>query len=78
MSSLPLQLLVYCLVRELPNQDLMDRIKETMRKYSILANDSKRATEEQTSMESLFRKRVIAMKGNSTFPTLFGSGGFQD
>lgn len=58
------ELLVYCLVRELPNQDLMDRIKETMRKYSILANDSKRATEEQTSMESLFRKRVIAMKGN--------------
>ncbi|XP_076468299.1 uncharacterized protein LOC143299079 isoform X1 [Babylonia areolata] len=58
------KLLVYCLVRELPNTDALDRVKATLRQYGILATDSQRATEEQTVLDNLFNKRVIAMKGN--------------
>nr|KAG5705468.1 hypothetical protein BaRGS_004595 [Batillaria attramentaria] len=58
------KLLVYCLVRELPNTDLLDRVKATLRQYSILPTDDRHATEEQTTLENLLHKRVIAMKGN--------------
>ncbi|KAL8598680.1 hypothetical protein ACOMHN_033245 [Nucella lapillus] len=58
------KLLVYCLVRELPNTEPLDRVKATLKQYGILATDSLRATEEQTTLDNLFHKRIIAMKGN--------------
>ena len=54
---------MYCLVRELPNTEPMDRVKDTLRRYDILPKNTTRATEEQTTLENLFHKRVIAMKG---------------
>ena len=56
---------MYCLVRELPNTEPMDRVKDTLRRYDILPKNTTRATEEQTTLENLFHKRVIAMKGGS-------------
>ena len=64
------QLLVYCLVRELPNTEPLDRVKDTLRQYDILPKNTTRATEEQTTLENLFHKRVIAMKGGPSWHIL--------
>lgn len=58
------KLLVYCLVRELPGQDPLVRVRRTLVQYEVLPGPDSRPTEEQTALENLLNKRVIAMKGN--------------
>ncbi len=56
---------IFCLVRELPNQKGIDRIKTTMKQYGMLANNPAKATVEQQAMEAKLLERVTAVKGES-------------
>ncbi|XP_046369445.2 glycine betaine reductase ATRR-like isoform X1 [Haliotis rufescens] len=58
------KLLIYCLVRELPQVEALDRIKETLRKYGILGKSESEATEEQKQVEAMLVRRVTVIKGN--------------
>ncbi|XP_035825631.1 linear gramicidin synthase subunit D [Aplysia californica] len=58
------KLVVYCLVRELPQKSAEDRIQQTLRQYGIIAQDEANATEEQAEVNEAFQQRATALKGN--------------
>ncbi|KAH9494553.1 hypothetical protein Btru_019837 [Bulinus truncatus] len=58
------KLVVYCLVRELPQRSALDRIQSTLRNYGILASDKSTETEEQALLEEAFAQRATPLKGN--------------
>ncbi|KAK6976349.1 linear gramicidin synthase subunit D [Biomphalaria glabrata] len=58
------KLVVYCLVRELPQRSAIDRIITTLRSYGILATDKTTETEEQALLEEAFMQRATPLKGN--------------
>ncbi|XP_046580237.1 linear gramicidin synthase subunit D-like [Haliotis rubra] len=58
------KLLVYCLVRELPGVEALDRIKEALRKYGILGKSESEATKEQKQVEAMLARRVTVIKAN--------------
>ncbi|KAJ8297813.1 hypothetical protein KUTeg_024344 [Tegillarca granosa] len=55
--------LVYCVVRELPDLEPMERIEKTLHQYGILAT-SNTPTEQQTCIRQMLKKRVHAVKGD--------------
>ncbi|CAL1531382.1 unnamed protein product [Lymnaea stagnalis] len=58
------KLVVYCLVRELPQRSALDRIQSTLRQYGILTTDKSTETEEQAQLEEALAQRATALRGN--------------
>ncbi|BFZ14993.1 hypothetical protein BsWGS_18032 [Bradybaena similaris] len=58
------KLVVYCLVRELPQRSALDRISDTLKQYGITAGDRSLETEEQGLIEDALHHRTTALKGN--------------
>ncbi len=54
---------IFCLVRELPDKKLIERIRATMIQYGMIASMKSRATAEQLALEAKLTDRVEAIKG---------------
>ncbi len=58
-----LQTHVFCLVREVPGQTGLDRVRRSLEQYGILVADSMVGTEQQQKLHRDFSSRVSAVKG---------------
>ncbi len=54
---------IFCLVRELPEKKLIERIRTTMIQYGMIASPKGRPTAEQLALEAKLTDRVEAIKG---------------
>lgn len=54
---------IFCLVRELPDQKGIDRVRSCLVEYGILPKDPKTASDQLQLLDTRFRNRVTAIKG---------------
>jgi len=55
---------IFCIVRELPDQDLTVRLRDTLVKFGMLPGKSTKLAGEQEVLEAKFTERVTAIKGD--------------
>ncbi|CAH1778397.1 unnamed protein product [Owenia fusiformis] len=55
---------IFCLVREQPNVDGHDRVKQTLEQFGILNGDNLKTTEDQALLQKQFDSRVQVINGD--------------
>ena len=62
---------MFCLVRELPEQKGLDRIRASLVQYGILPSHREKPTEEQHILEEKLERRITPIKGLFDVGNLF-------
>ena len=58
---------MFCLTRQLPDADPIERLTAALRKFGILAKEGETPSDEQKTLQQHFNKRVAILKGSYLF-----------